>query len=89
MSLPSPQPLLPDNDAVARYVRFQRLDARGFVEFGFAVGSPELMTDLILPLAAYREFCRTNQVCFLTREQEQAQDLERCKWRYGAVGVKE
>lgn len=89
MPAPSPQPLLTSDDARERYVRFQRIDERGFVEFGFAVGSPELMADLILPLDAYHQFCRTNRVRYLTREQESEQDFERSKWRFGAPGVNE
>lgn len=82
-------PLLPQRDPRARYVRYHRLTEQGFVEFAFGVGSPELMAELVLPLAAYREFCRANQVVYLTREQEQAQDLDSAKWRYGAPGVRE
>ena len=37
----------------------------GFVEFEFAIGEPELAVDLIMPAAAYREFCRDNQVTVL------------------------
>ena len=82
-------PLLTPQDPRARYVRFHRLNENGFVEFAFGVGSPELMAELVMPLAAYREFCRVNRVVYLTREQEQAMDHEQAKWRYGAPGVKE
>lgn len=82
-------PLLAPGDLRARYVRFHRITARGFVEFAFGVGSPDLMAELVLPLDAYREFCRVNQVVYLTREQEQAQDREQAKWRYGSPGVTE
>ncbi len=47
-------------DASQKFVRFQRLTSRGHVEFAFGMGSPDLMVDLVMPLAAYREFCRTN-----------------------------
>ena len=85
----SETPLLSPADPRARYVRFHRLTENGFVEFAFGVGSPELMAELVMPLAAYREFCRVNRVVYLTREQEQAMDHEQAKWRYGAPGVKE
>jgi phenol hydroxylase P0 protein len=82
-------PLLAPLDERARYVRFHRMSERGFVEFAFGVGSPDLMTELIMPLAAYREFCKVNQVVYLTREEEEAMDVDQAKWRYGAPGVTE
>jgi phenol/toluene 2-monooxygenase (NADH) P0/A0 len=82
-------PLLSPQDLRARYVRYHRLTEQGFVEFAFGVGSPDLMTELVMPLAAYREFCRVNQVVYLTREQEDAMDHDQAKWRYGAPGVQE
>lgn len=82
-------PLLPPDDARARYVRFHRITEHGFVEFAFGVGSPELMTELVLPLEAYREFCKVNEVVYLTREQEEAMDIDQAKWRYGTPGVSE
>ena len=86
---PPETPLLSAQDPRPRYVRFHRLTENGFVEFAFGVGSPELMAELVMPLHAYREFCRVNRVVYLTREQEQALDHEQAKWRYGAPGVKE
>jgi phenol hydroxylase P0 protein len=56
-------------DIKQRYVRFQRMRADGYVEFSFAIGEPELAVDLILPLAAYREFCRANKVTYLTIDE--------------------
>ena len=82
-------PLLASEDPRARYVRYHRLTPNGFVEFSFGVGSPELMAELVMPLAAYREFCRVNKVVYLTREQEAAQDVDSAKWRYGAPGLTE
>ena len=82
-------PLLLADDARARYVRFHRMTDRGFVEFAFGVGTPDLMTELVMPLEAYREFCRANQVVYLTREEEAAMDIDQAKWRYGSPGVTE
>jgi phenol hydroxylase P0 protein len=47
------------------------------------------MVDLVLPLSAYREFCRQNRVVALTREEGDALDYEQAKWRYGLPGVTE
>jgi phenol hydroxylase P0 protein len=54
------------------------------VEFDFAIGDPELSVDLILPAHAFKEFCATNRVHFLSAEQGAKIDAERAKWRYGA-----
>jgi len=82
-------PLLQPQDTRTRYVRYHRLTSNGFVEFAFGVGSPELMAELIMPLAAYRDFCKANQVVYLTREEEAAMDHDQAKWRYGVPGVTE
>ena len=51
---------LPDFDPRLRYVRLKQVRPDGFVEFEFAIGSPDLAVELILPIDAYREFCRHN-----------------------------
>lgn len=76
-------------DTGHRFVRFHRLTERGFVEFAFGIGSRDLMVDLVLPLRAYHEFCRTNRVVYLTREEGDALDFEQAKWKYGKAGVTE
>jgi phenol hydroxylase P0 protein len=81
--------LLPDQDTRRCLVRFGRLNEHGIVEFSFGVDSAELMVDLVLPLDAYREFCRVNHVVHLTREEEAALDRDQTKWRYGSAGVEE
>lgn len=81
----SPSPF----DAQTRYIRVQRITEGGFVEFAFGIGSPDLMVDLILPRAAFREFCQTNKVVDLTPEQARVLDFERAKWRYGQPGITE
>lgn len=49
-----------------RYVRVKRNSRSGFVEFEFSIGDPSLHLDMILPPAAFRAFCRDNQVSFLS-----------------------
>jgi phenol hydroxylase P0 protein len=47
--------------------RFVRITARqhDIVEFDFAIGWPELSVELVLPRAAFDDFCARNQVIFL------------------------
>lgn len=56
------QPVL---DVTRKYVRFLEQRPNGLVEFEFAIGDPELCVEMLLPEAAYREFCHTHQVTFL------------------------
>ena len=44
------------------FVRLRKVRDDGFVEFDFAIGEPDLSVELILPSAAFHEFCRTNRV---------------------------
>lgn len=46
-----------DFDPRRRFVRVTGVSSRGFVEFEFSIGSPELCVELVLPPAAFEEFC--------------------------------
>ena len=78
---------MPAFDAARRYVRFRELRSDGYVLFDFAIGDPEIAVELVLPLPAYQEFCRTNAVTWVTRAQADAVDIESSKWRVGAPGL--
>lgn len=49
-------------DTSRRYVRLTERRADGLVAFEFSIGWPELAVELLLPEAAFTEFCRTNRV---------------------------
>lgn len=49
-------------DATKRYVRLLGERAGGFIEFEFAIADPDVYVELILPAAAFEEFCRDNEV---------------------------
>lgn len=49
-------------DTSLRYVRVTDERADGLVTFDFAIGWPELSVELLLPRAAFDEFCARNQV---------------------------
>jgi len=74
-------------DVDRRYVRFRTLRSDGFVDFYFSIGEPALGVELSLPLEQYKEFCRSNKVVYLTREQWEAIDFDQQKWRYGQPGI--
>lgn len=49
-------------DTTRRYVRVTGERENGFIEFDFAVGEPEIFVEMILPPAAFAEFCDANRV---------------------------
>ena len=59
------QPVRPAFDATRRYVRVCARRPDGFVEFEFAIGDPALCVELMLPEAAFHEFCLSNEVILL------------------------
>ena len=54
-----------------------------FVEFDFAIHDPTLYVELVLPQQAFREFCKTNQVIEMTKQEQAINDAQEEKWRYG------
>ena len=51
-------------------MRVTELRKDGFVEFELAIGEPELFAELMLPAAAFDEFCVANKVIFLDEGDE-------------------
>ena len=49
-------------DPSRRYVRLTERRGDGLVAFEFSIGWPELAVELLLPEAAFTEFCSTNRV---------------------------
>lgn len=53
---------LPHCDTSRRFVRVTERRADGLVAFEFAIGWPDLAVELMLPSAAFAEFCATQRV---------------------------
>ena len=70
-------------EQLTKYVRIRSAENSRFVEFDFAISDPSLFVELILPQQAFKQFCQTNQVVFMTQAQQDANDIEMDKWRYG------
>ncbi len=60
--------LKPDFDVTRKFVRVTETLPNGMVEFEFAIGDPSVMAELVMPQAAFDEFCQTNHVEFLGAE---------------------
>ncbi len=85
-------PLYPERTELGarqRYVRLREHRPDGFVIFDFAIGDPGLACELIMPMAAYQEFCAANHVIYLSDTQAAQLDHEALKWRYGQPGISE
>ena len=52
-------------DVSLKFVRIKQLRADGLVCFEFAIGWPELFVDLMLPRAAFDDFCLRQKVQLL------------------------
>ncbi|WP_269619625.1 phenol hydroxylase subunit [Zhongshania sp. BJYM1] len=77
------------NPDQSTYVRILRRTDTGFVEFLFGINSSDLMVELILPEAAFMEFCESNSPTQLTSEESIKQDADILKWQFGEAGVQE
>lgn len=53
-------------DLANKYVCVREVGADGNIRFDFAIGWPELSVELVLPQAAFDEFCRRNDVRLTT-----------------------
>jgi phenol hydroxylase P0 protein len=56
------QPELPTCDPSRKFVRVTERREDGLVAFEFSIGWPELAVELMLPAAAFEEFCTRNAV---------------------------
>lgn len=55
-------------NANKRWVRILRETENKFVEFEFFVSDQDLFVELILPVAAFRDFCTSNRVGFMDQD---------------------
>ena len=67
-------------DPNRKFVHVVELRADGFVEFEFAIGEPELFVEMILPAAAFDEFCALNKVTFLDQATQIKVGTEDWNW---------
>ena len=70
-------------DRLPRYVRVRSDEAATFVEFDFAIGTPDLYVELVMPRPAFAQFCQANRVQHMEAQMCAAIDADMRKWRYG------
>lgn len=57
-------------DITKKYVLVREVGADGCVRFDFAIGWPELSVELVLPQAAFDDFCRRNHIRVMTETEK-------------------
>ena len=75
-------PLKSSNAEAVRYVWATDRDHRGNVRFQFSIGDPSLYLEVILPPAAFDDFCREHQVRVLSGEEGAQVDAKEWRWHY-------
>ena len=65
-----------DFDITRKFVRVMRTLPNGLIEFEFAIGDPDVAAELVMPKAAFDEFCAANQVELLTTEKTTPVDAD-------------
>ena len=70
-------------DTTRKFVRVIGTLPNGLIEFEFAIGDPEVSAELVMPKAAFDEFCRVNQVIRIGDAQAVELDRDRAKWQHG------
>jgi len=68
-----------------RYVRVTGILKNKFIEFDFAIDTPTLYVELVLPFKQFREFCIKHNAQELSIEQIHQVDLDKLKWRHGQL----
>jgi phenol hydroxylase P0 protein len=67
-------------NSIQKFVRVSGRRSNGFIEFDFAIADPEVFVELILPEAAFEEFCSSNNVTLLEGERLEPEDSD-WSWR--------
>ena len=70
-----------------KFVRVTGVRSGRYVEFEFSVNDADLTVELILPFAAFEEFCTLQEVVRLKPEGEVANELEKLAWRARQPGL--
>ncbi len=70
-----------------KYVRVTGVRSGRYVEFEFSVNDADLTVELILPLAAFEEFCALQEATRLPPAADAAGEYEKLAWRSHQPGL--
>lgn len=79
--------LRPGGSLGATFVKVKGTRLGRYVEFDFILNDDDLTIELILPIAAFEEFCRMQNATVLPAEAGTAEEIERLAWRAGQPGL--
>ena len=68
-------------DASRRFVRVCGERGKGFVEFEFAIGEPEVFAEMILERSDFLAFCQANRVEMLPPHEDSGLAIGDWDWR--------
>ncbi len=69
------------------FVHITSESREGFVEFNFSINDPSLFLEMILPTAAFNEFCQRNKVTYLSNDEVKAVEQQQKKWSQWEVST--
>lgn len=69
-----------------KFVHVTNQTSSGLIEFDFSINDPTIYVELALPIKQFEEFCKNNEVKYLTKQQLIDVENDKHKWRYGAIG---
>jgi len=70
-----------------KFVRVTGVRSGRYVEFEFSVNDDDLLVELILPFAAFEEFCAAQEAVRLPPGDGVADELEKLAWRARQPGL--
>jgi phenol hydroxylase P0 protein len=70
-----------------KFVRVTGVRSGRYVEFEFSVNDADLTVELILPFAAFEEFCTLQEAVRLKPAAEAASEFEKLAWRARQPGL--
>ncbi len=70
-----------------KFVRVTGVRSGRYVEFEFSVNDADLTVELILPLAAFEEFCALQEVVRLPPAEGVGEEFEKLAWRTRQPGL--
>jgi len=76
-----------NHTALRKFVRVIGMRLGRYVEFEFSVNDADLTIELILPIAAFDEFCALHEVTVLPSESATAGDPQHLAWRSRQPGL--
>lgn len=70
-------------DMTRRFVRVLDVMPSGLIEFEFAIGNPDFVVEMVMPQAAFKEFCDVQQVEILEKTPDISGQSAQAEFNWG------